>query len=225
MDNILIIFAKAPVAGLVKTRLFPHLSFDEAAEMQRAFLTDTVDKALAVPDLEVCIAYTPDRALEVLKGLNGDKVARYLPQEGGDLGERMGRAFDSAFETGAKKAAIVGADIPTLPSSYISEAFLSLGESDVVLGPSADGGYYLIALDRPAPGLFTGVEWSGPQVFEATLQNAVSLGLRISLLPPLRDVDTIDDLRGLLGQQLPPNTGSMLRAVEDRLGSQSDWVV
>ncbi len=225
MDDLLIIFAKAPIAGLVKTRLFPHLSFDEAAEMQRAFLADTVDKALAIPGINACIAYTPEKAVEVFKDICGDRVASLMPQEGADLGERMDRAFSSAFEAGAKKTVIIGADIPTLPACYICAAFRMLGEFDLVLGPAKDGGFYLIALKCPAPGLLTNVAWSGPDVLATVTAKAEASGLRVSFLPPLRDVDTFEDLKGLIGQPLPPNTSRMLLAIEAKLGPQPDWVV
>jgi len=223
LSNLLIIFAKAPIPGLVKTRLFPHLSFEEAAELHGAFLADTVDTALSVPDTDACIAYTPDESLEVLRGLYGERIATYMPQEGPGLGERMDRAFGRAFETGAQRAAIIGSDIPTLPAGYITEAFRLLDDADLVLGPSEDGGYYLVALKRPAPGIFEGIDWSGPKVFEDTMSRARSLGLRVDQLPKLNDVDTIDDLKRLSGSPLPAHTSRVVSKFAVRLKAGHVW--
>jgi rSAM/selenodomain-associated transferase 1 len=225
LDDLLIIFAKAPIAGLAKTRLFPHLSFEEAAEVHRAFLSDTVDKALMMPTFDVCLAYTPVRCLDVFKQLYGPRVTDYLPQHGDDLGERMSNALDCAFDRGAGKAAIIGSDIPTLPAHYINAAFKRLDKCDLVIGPSLDGGYYLVAMKRPAPELFKGIAWSGPDVYKDTLTNAGRLGMKVEMLPLLKDIDTVEDLRGLLGTRLPPNTHRVLSGLEDRLRRQADWLL
>lgn len=225
MDDLLIIFAKAPIAGLVKTRLFPHLSFEEAAEVHRALLTDTVDKVLTMPVFDVCLAYTPERCLEVFKQLYAGRVSDYMAQQGTDLGERMANAFECAFDRGTKKAVIIGSDIPTLPVFYINAAFKRLDNADLIIGPSADGGYYLVATKRPAPELFRDIKWSGPDVYKDTLGNAAKLGLKTELLPVLRDVDTIEDLRGLIGTKLPPNTQRVLSGLEDKLSGHAAWIL
>ena len=130
MDNLLMVFAKAPIAGLVKTRLFPHISFEEAARLQHAFLADTLDKAFSLPDTRVCLAYEPASALPFLKELfDKEDVLEYLPQEGVDLGERMRRAFDEGFRMGAGRVLIIGSDVPTLPERSISAAFEKLSGS------------------------------------------------------------------------------------------------
>ncbi|MBI5191058.1 MAG: TIGR04282 family arsenosugar biosynthesis glycosyltransferase [Nitrospirae bacterium] len=225
MDNLLIIFAKAPVAGLVKTRMFPFLSFEEAAGVQRAFLEDTVDKAVSAGTHEVCIAYSPEGSHDLFRSLFGDRVAHYHAQAGDDLGARMAAAFGCAFGAGARKAVIVGSDVPTLPSEFISDAFGMLDTADVVLGPSQDGGYYLVGLTRPVPALFAHIPWSARTVFRDTLARAEGLGLSVSTLPTLRDVDTFEDLRALVGAALPPHTHRMVYSFEDRLRGGHDWLV
>ncbi len=225
MDNLLMVFAKAPIAGLAKTRLFPYMSFEEAARLQHAFLADTLDKALAIPDAKVCLAYEPASALAFLKEhFDREEIVEYLPQEGADLGERMSRAFDEGFRMGAGRVLIIGSDVPTLSERYISTAFERLHLADVVLGPALDGGYYLIGLKEPAPALFEGIGWSGPDVFASTLATASRLGLRVDVLPELRDVDSFTDLKLLLNEPLPPNTHRFVAEHMPRLLSQSDWV-
>ena len=225
VDDVLIIFAKAPIPGLAKTRLFPHLTFDEAAELHRAFLMDTVNKAMSSRRFRVCLAYTPANSLNIFKDLYGGEHMEFMPQHEGDIGERMSRAFSQAFENGAGKAAIIGTDIPTLPAHYISAAFKRLDRTDLVVGPSKDGGYYLVAMKRHTPALFEGIAWSGPEVLKETLKRVRMAGLKAGLMPPLRDVDTFDDLKGLLGARLPVHTHRMVSSLADRLKAQADWLV
>ena len=215
--DFLIIFAKAPIPGVAKTRLFPHLSFEEAAELQQAVLTDMVDKASVMCRFRVCIAYTPKNSFHMLKSQYGDRVVEFFAQEGTDLGERMHRAFESAFEKGAAKAVIIGADIPSLPPYYLCWMFEKLKSVDLVLGPAADGGYYAVGLKRPVPELFTEMRWSRPDVVSNTMARADLLGLRYELAPPLNDIDTFEDLRGALEGPLPPNTRRLLERLEPRL--------
>jgi hypothetical protein len=191
--------------------------------VQRAFLSDMIDKALGVPGVRFCLAYTPEWALEAFKDIYGEKFAEYHPQEGADLGERMARAFDCAFGRGAKKAVIVGTDVPTMPVYYICAAFNRLDGSDLVLGPAVDGGYYLVGLKRPEPRLFGGIEWSGAGVLKETLSRARSLGMKVDFLPGLRDIDTFDDLRSLIDAPLSRNTRMLMKRLEGRLRTQSDW--
>jgi glycosyltransferase A (GT-A) superfamily protein (DUF2064 family) len=111
---------------------------------------------------------------------------------------RLQRAFGMHFAAGARRAIIIGTDIPGIDRSLVVEAFAGLGSHDVVLGPAMDGGYYLIGTRRPQPGLFRGIAWSTPAVLAQTRARARALGLSVRLLGPLRDVDTARDA-GLLG--------------------------
>lgn len=107
----------------------------------------------------------------------------------------MSAAFHEAFRRGARRVAIVGTDAPFVSRETVLEAFRSLDDHDLVLGPAHDGGYYLLAVDRPRPALFQGIAWSTPSVLAATVARAGTLGLTMRLLDPLRDIDTLDDLR------------------------------
>jgi len=199
----LVIFAKAPIPGEVKTRLCPPLTPDEAATLQGSFVLDMLERTkLAVAKLQLpfhrYLACAPSSDLVFFKILEERQGVRLLDQVGEDLGQRMHRTFADLFANGYKQVIIVGTDVPTLPLSVYQEAFAMLSRSDVVLGPALDGGYYLIGLTKPAEQLFTGVPWSTDQVLAVTQQNAKALGLSVGLTTAWRDVDTIADLQSLI---------------------------
>jgi rSAM/selenodomain-associated transferase 1 len=125
-----------------------------------------------------------------------------IDQDEGDLGARMERLFERAFELGEAWVILIGADTPHLPSARLAEARTALQEgADVVLGPAEDGGYYLIGLRQPAPTLLHDMEWSSPTVLQHTLTRAEAEGLRVNLLPIERDIDTPDDLSWLAARE------------------------
>lgn len=199
----LVIFAKAPIPGQVKTRLCPPLTPDEAATLHGSFVLDMLERTkLAVATLHLpCqryLACTPSSELVFFKIMEERQSVRLLDQVGKDLGQRMNRVSADLFAKGYKQVIIVGSDVPTLPLKVYQEAFALLGRSDVVLGPALDGGYYLIGLTQPAEKLFAGVPWSTDQVLAVTQQNAKALGLSLGLTTAWRDVDTIADLRRLI---------------------------
>jgi rSAM/selenodomain-associated transferase 1 len=110
----------------------------------------------------------------------------------------MNQAFETLFAQGYTQGLIVGTDTPSLPLERFQQALAALESHDLVLGPALDGGYYLIGLNRPIPGLFTEIPWSTEQVLARTQEKAGALGLKTALLAPWRDVDTIDDLHALI---------------------------
>jgi rSAM/selenodomain-associated transferase 1 len=224
-DEFLIIYAKAPVAGIAKTRLFPHISFEEAAQLGKAMLTDMVDKCVSLPGLRVWVCYTPAGSVGLFKDLLAGRDLEYRPQEGDDLGERMDRSFRLAFREGAKRAVIVGTDVPSISPGLLGGAFNRLAGADLVLGPASDGGYYLIGLKGPAPGLFSGINWSGPDVLASTLSAAGRLGLKAELLPTLQDVDTFDDLMEASYGPMPPLTAKVVAGLMKRQGTGPDWLL
>ncbi|KAF0220337.1 MAG: hypothetical protein FD174_1238 [Geobacteraceae bacterium] len=196
MKNVLIIFAKRPTPGRVKTRLAATLSAEDAAELYRCMLFDTLAKAKELAGPDKLVFYEPAAgAAAYFKGIAAGMET--CPQEGNDLGKRMENAFKRTLEMGYEAAVIIGTDSPDLPSSFIEEAFAMLESRDIdaVFGPSEDGGYYLIAMKRLQGELFKGIPWSSGAVLEKSLEKAAEAGIRVSLLPRWYDVDTFEDLQ------------------------------
>ena len=182
----LAVFAKSPVPGQVKTRLCPPLTPAQAARLARAFVRDTVRAAQRVAPVTLYHAGGRAGLEDALAGL---PPVAWTPQGGGDLGARMARVPAPCL--------ILGTDSPHLPSSFVRDALDALPDTDVVLGPAEDGGYYLIALRAPQPTLFDDIAWSTPAVLVQTLARAEAQGLRATLLAPFYDIDTLPDLRRL----------------------------
>jgi rSAM/selenodomain-associated transferase 1 len=212
--------AKYPAPGRVKTRLAGALGDERACTLYRAFVLDLADRLAALP-YAVRWAFWPVEApfATLVPG------APCTPQRGRDLGERMANAFVAAFAEHPSPVVMIGADAPHVPSEWLAEAFTALADgADAVLGPAEDGGYYLIGLAGPTPGLFTGVPWSTSEVLDATLARAAGLGLATRLLAPSFDIDEPDDvtrLRSLLDRGIVelPRTAALLASWGDsRLG-------
>ena len=198
MKICVIVFAKNPVPNQVKTRLVPTLSPEQAATLYTAFLTDWCETLAKLPGVDPIIAYTPPEAASNLQALIGDG-AIYIPQVGANLGERLTSATQWAIEHEYTKILLVGSDSPTLPISYISQGFTQLDAQDIVIGPSTDGGYYLIGfsarnLTTIVPFIFEDIAWSTADVFEQTLARIRSVKATIGILPPWYDIDTAEDL-------------------------------
>lgn len=198
MKVCVIVFAKNPVPNQVKTRLVPTLSPGQAATLYTAFLTDWCDTLAKLSDVDLIIAYTPAEARSDLQALiRNDAI--YIPQIGADLGERLTSATQWAVENRYTKILLVGSDSPTLPISYILKASTRLDSRDAVIGPSTDGGYYLIgfsadALGTTVPYIFEEIAWSTADVFQQTVARIRSLKATLGLLPPWYDIDTAEDL-------------------------------
>lgn len=189
----LLLFTKPARAGKVKTRLIGDLTPDDAARLHAAFLEDVLAR-LQGGDFELRIAWALDPGEDVPSG-----PVPGVRQQGSDLGERLYRALSEAAAAGEAVAA-VGSDHPTIPLELVYRAFAAVESgADVVLGPAADGGYYLIALRSGAvsPRLFADIAWSTEQVLPATLERCRELRLTVEMLPTASDVDTPDDLRRL----------------------------
>ncbi len=192
----IIVFGRYPVPGKVKTRLIPVLGRTGAAALQQR-LTEATLRTVRK------FAVGPAAATELcFEGGSKRKVHRWLgrmdlfsQQEPGDLGARMGAAFLKAFRNGCRKVVLVGTDIPDLKQVHLQEAFEGLRDNDVVVGPSTDGGYWLIGMNRPLD-VFRGIEWGSGGVLHQTLRTVKSRGLKCRLLDPLRDIDTVEDLKG-----------------------------
>ena len=225
MAACVIVFVKSPVPGQVKTRLIPHLSAEQAASLYQAFLVDWCNALSEILTVQRVIAYTPPEGLSGLKTLIGEAPI-YIPQQGATLGERLIAAARWASNQGYAKFLFVGSDSPTLPIQYIERAIDLLESRDVVIGPSVDGGYYLIGFSKygaslSVPTIFEEITWSTDVVFRQTLDKIQTINARLGMLPPWYDVDTPtglqllrDHLRGmyLAEESIPaPQTYSKLK--------------
>jgi rSAM/selenodomain-associated transferase 1 len=214
----LIIFAKEPVPGNVKTRLIPALSPDKAAQLYLHMLTDTMKKVESLQEVDRFLFY--DGGMETEEYFRRLFPALHLcQQERCDLGVRMEAAFTKVFAKGYRTAAIIGTDSPDLPLSFIFDAFniLEKEEADIVFGPAEDGGYYLLGMRRLHGELFHGIRWSTGQVLRESLKKAELAGLVAAALPVWCDVDTIEDLKRLKlrnGENGAPLTGDFIREIE-----------
>lgn len=196
MDGVrrIIVFVKYPEENTVKTRLARDIGARRAAGISRLMAMDAVDAA-AKAGREVVIAFSPDDRADAFREWLGGELL-YEPQGDGDIGARMRRSFESAFAGGVANAVLVGSDIPDLSSGIIDRAFALLGAHDAVLGPSTDGGYYLIGFTRGGflSSVFEDIRWSTATVAERTMERFRASGRKYATLPGLRDIDTADDL-------------------------------
>ena len=222
MSNALVIFAKAPIEGQVKTRLCPPLTPAQAAELARCFLIDTVERACSLPDIQVYLAFTPADSESIFRALLPFPV-EYIPQRGDSLGERELNVFLDLQQQGARSIVLIGSDIPTLPLTHIQEAFTFLKDSycDAVFGPTDDGGYCLVGMREPHRPLFEHIAWSTATVLRDTLTQAHHHQLTVKLLPTWYDVDDKSDLHRLAAELSQPHEASVAprtRALLSRLG-------
>jgi uncharacterized protein len=217
MTALLIIFAKEPRPGKVKTRLTPPLSSEAATQLYHSFLLDILEEMGRVPEMRLALAFSPAEAQGFFQGLA--PPGTYLfPQKGRDLGERMAQACAHGFAAGYSPVLLRGSDTPDLPAAIVSEAreVLAAGKVQVALGPATDGGYYLVGLTAPRPHLFQGQKWSSSTVLESTLKVARQQDLTVHLLPVWPDIDTYADLLTFLHRASPapqPGWRSRLKAL------------
>jgi uncharacterized protein len=196
---VIAIMAKAPRPGRVKTRLAPPLSPAGAARLARCFLRDTIARVAQVDRARGAVLYTPHASRRAFRPMAAGLML--VPQRSGDLGRRLAFAFRDLLDLDLGPVVVIGSDAPALPASVLERAVRRLADPrvDGVLGPSEDGGYYLVGLRRPCAALFRGIAWSTSKVFEQTMARAREQRLRIVVLPRWWDVDTPEDLRRLRG--------------------------
>lgn len=222
------VMTKAPRAGHVKTRLVPPLTPEEAAELNRSFLRDTTAAiSRAASDHNACgiAVYTPVGTESVYTNLLPPDF-RLLPQRGEDFGERLYLAAQDLFQCGFSYACLIDSDSPTVPADNYAAAvkLLKPPGNRIVLGPSEDGGYYLIGLKRPHRELFERIDWSTGRVLAQTKQRADEMGVEVMLLPNGYDVDDAASLRRLADElltatapkELAPHTQRFLRELSVR---------
>ena len=210
---VLAVLTRAP-SSRGKTRLFASLGLTPDSSLLTALLLDTLDGA-AVPGVRRVVAVTPASACDEVREIVGDTAGdvEVIAQPDGDLGERMRATMTALFARGASAVALVGSDIPHIAAATVAEACaLVLGDPDaLVLGPSADGGYYLIAAQR-LPDVFSGITWGSGHVRAQTERAATAHQLRVHLLATLADVDTAEDLRGASRSGRAPRTAAWVSA-------------
>jgi rSAM/selenodomain-associated transferase 1 len=190
------LFAKWPAAGAVKTRL---AAGDPAwgTRVAYAFLLDTIERLTTVAARRV-LAFAPRDREADFAALVAGRFA-LVRQEDGDLGRRLAAFVEQQLAAGARAVVLVGTDSPTLPVTYVEQAFAELERADVVLGPASDGGYYLVGCGPSRPPLFEGIAWSTGRVLADTVAALADPRWRLAVLPPWYDVDTPDDWAMLCG--------------------------
>jgi rSAM/selenodomain-associated transferase 1 len=201
MKAILVLVAKEPVPGKVKTRLSSHLSESQAAHLYSLSIQDMIQEMTQLSENSLAIAYTPEEAAPIFKKMIPQSI-HLFPQQGADLGERLANIFRRMFDEGYGQVHILNSDSPDLPHSLVKQSMnlLNKPQTEAVLGPCDDGGYYLVGLRRLIPELFTQIPWSTDKVLQKTLERVQQLGLQCKLLGPWYDIDTYDDILKFLAR-------------------------
>jgi rSAM/selenodomain-associated transferase 1 len=217
----LAVMTKAPQAGRVKTRLVPPLTPEEAAELNKCFLRDTAaaissansrrpvgDEGKTARSSPIAV-YTPVGAESAYTDVLPADFS-LLPQRGDEFGERLYFAVEDLFKCGFESVCLIDSDSPTVPAENFANAveLLSTIEDRVVLGPSDDGGYYLIGMKKPHRHLFEQIDWSTERVLNQTMQRATEIGIEVKLLPTGYDVDDDASLRRLCNELLTDTTSA-----------------
>jgi rSAM/selenodomain-associated transferase 1 len=189
-----VLFAKAPRPGLVKTRIAADLDAEAAAAIYRVLVQRTLS---TLRDFPGELRFTPpDARAEFQPWL--PQGWTLVDQGGGDLGARLQRAVEQALQNGSQAVLLLGADCPALEVSDLTDALRALENHDVVLGPAIDGGYWLLGVRGSHPCLFEEMPWGTPSILRLSLERAHEAGLRTRLLRELRDIDTLADWRDWL---------------------------
>lgn len=191
-DDLLIIFVKNLVPGMVKTRLAEDVGMFLALDVYQELVNNTAKVAKKV-DVDKIVFYS--EYVEVEDAFDAENIEYHI-QEGKDLGERMKNAFQVGFDKGYSRIIIIGSDCYDLKKKHLEEAFDQLEIHDIVVGPAKDGGYYLLGLNGPCPSLFEGKTYSHDKVFQELMTEAEELELEVHLLEKLNDIDTLEDLQG-----------------------------
>lgn len=201
MKEALVLMAKAPREGEVKTRLLGALGSDDVRRLYVAFLNDTFalmeDLREEREGLTLALCYTPEGEEEAFEEVEREG-SLMIPQRGENLGERLTNCFADLFALGFESVVVIGADSPTLPGEYVFDAFECFeSDDDVVVGPAEDGGYYLVGMRKIHVRIFEDIPWGAAGVMEATMDRAREAELNLVLLPEWRDVDAPEDFERL----------------------------
>ena len=214
------------MSGAVKTRMCPPLTSDEAASLHGSLVMDAVERTRSLRGFDVFLACAPGMDHPFFQTLAARHRIRLCDQAGEDLGRRMDHALTAAFNRGYAYALLAGTDVPNLAARHYERAKSLLQASDVVLGPTEDGGYYLVGAKHPVPALFVDIPWSTGDVLAQSRDRAERARLVVGLLEPERDLDTFDDVRAFLRdnagpgkQALSTRTANVLHALIQRHGN------
>jgi uncharacterized protein len=221
-DRVLVIMAKAPRPGAVKTRLAPSLSHDSVVAFYRCLLDDTLALARSLGDIEFAIM-CPDSDVDELTQLAGNKTS-VVAQKGEGLAAGLTSVFAHFTEEHQRRIIAFNSDSPHLPRSVLEDAFETLAAHDVVVGPTHDGGYYLVGAKTSHPTLFAGDGMGTSSALERLLSRVQALELSLGLVDPFYDIDVSDDLTRLaaelrLAPERAPRTAMWLKEWE-RLAEQ-----
>jgi rSAM/selenodomain-associated transferase 1 len=202
-DCAVIIFAKFPQKGKVKTRLAKDKGEDFATEFYRICAENIFSEVLKLSKsifTPIIFCYGKSE-VEMVSGWAGKEFI-VEPQIDGELGVRMSASFRKIFSKDFSKAVIIGTDVPDINSNLINAAAAKLDEHDIVIGPSYDGGYYLLGMKRLLPEIFKDIEWSTSLVLQKTLDKIKSLNLKVELLDELIDIDTEQELNNWMNSSI-----------------------
>ena len=192
--NAVIVFIKSPEKGRVKTRLAKGVGQTAALELYRCFVMDVLSMVCSTP-WALRVYYYPENASDRIRSWLGDDLD-FFPQKGATLGDKMANALADTFTQGFKRAVLIGSDLPDLPPGIIDEAFRGLDQCSGAIGPSQDGGYYLIGFTAGGftPQIFNGIAWGTSEVFNLTLKVFKEYHVSHYTLPMWHDIDTREDL-------------------------------
>lgn len=211
--NVLGLFAKYWQPGSVKTRLSTTLGDQSSAAVYREFVLALVRRLAHTADRRTIVFSPAERAAEF--AALGGAPWETTPQADGDLGNRMRQFFRQTLDGDADRAVVIGSDSPTLPMELVKRAFSLLDDHDVVLGPTTDGGYYLLGAVGRVPPLFDDIPWSTPAVWRQTIDRLESAGLRYAVLPTWYDVDDLEDLHRLHDELTAVSGDAVLARLRD----------
>jgi hypothetical protein len=194
--EVLLVFMRHSQPGTVKTRIAADLGPEQAAALYTRMCSLVLEAVASWkrPGIRRIAVITPAEAVGEVSAVLPRGLSAW-PQIDGDLGSRLAATFATAFAGGARRVCAIGSDCIDISPALLDRAFDALGEREAVIGPAADGGYWLLGLSRPVPHLFREIPWSSNRVLPLTLQRLADAGIDAVRLPVLRDLDTVDDLR------------------------------
>ena len=219
MTDALVIFAREPVPGMVKTRLAAAIGAERSAMIYATLLDHTLRTVRKVPaEVTISLAATPGVGWADMLELPCEV------QGGGDLGDRLAEAFDRRFSGDVDRAVIIGSDNAHLGPDHIATAFRALESQPVVLGPADDGGYWLVGQRSPGAEIFDEIPWSSPGTLDATRERLQRLDIQWSELTTLPDIDTVEDLKRAMADPRVPETlrAALASAADDSGPSRND---